>query len=242
VGKKKFDHDEFVRLWHEHHDVQVVADIVGTSRSYASQILRKKGIVLKKGHPYHYDLPMEEVIQRYKDGESCARVGATYGVGAEVIRKRLRTLGIKRRSLKESVPRGPDNVFYKNGKGGTKVMHYYRRQCYEVAAICLGQPVPKGWVIHHIDENPRNNNPGNLMLFVSARAHSKYHQLLLKLQRGAKRVNEIQLALKSGALMLPLPPHQIELPPDINLPDPSEKPDGPEWFQLELGSENNPDF
>jgi len=40
----------------------------------------------------------------------------------------------------------------------------------------IGRPVSKGEVIHHEDEDPRNDNPSNLRLFSSQREHAAYHQ------------------------------------------------------------------
>jgi hypothetical protein len=39
----------------------------------------------------------------------------------------------------------------------------------------LGRPLKEGEVVHHEDEDTRNNAPGNLMLFESQAAHLLYH-------------------------------------------------------------------
>lgn len=36
-------------------------------------------------------------------------------------------------------------------------------------------PIPKGYVVHHIDENPRNNELSNLELKPSQAAHLSHH-------------------------------------------------------------------
>jgi HNH endonuclease len=43
-----------------------------------------------------------------------------------------------------------------------------------VAEKALGKPLPKGAVVHHIDENPLNNTPTNLVICPNA----SYHRLL----------------------------------------------------------------
>ena len=91
-------------------------------------------------------------------------------------------------------------------------MHYYRRQSYEVAAICLGQPLPPGMVIHHLDEDWHNNNPANLILFESQSPHATFHQLLNRLRRQGQTVDASRLALESGGKSLPRPPAPIQLP------------------------------
>lgn len=48
-----------------------------------------------------------------------------------------------------------------------------------VAERALGKPLPKGAVVHHVDENPLNNSPSNLVVCPSI----KYHALLHKRMR-----------------------------------------------------------
>lgn len=44
-----------------------------------------------------------------------------------------------------------------------------------VAEKMLGRPLRKGEVVHHIDENKRNNKPENLMVFKNQAAHAAWH-------------------------------------------------------------------
>jgi len=221
--QKKFDHQQFLDLWNQYHDTREVAERIGTSRTYVTMVLWDKfGIRCPKVHPNKISLPMESIKSRYLAGESCAQIAETFGLPAERIRRRLRAYGVPRRSLEASVPRGKRNRFYKNGKGKRNVMHYYRRQSYEVAAICLGQPVPQGWVIHHLNENPRDNRPENLILFRSPSDHSTYHVRLIDLQQKDPQADAIRVALENGAVVLPSPPHPIELEPCIDQPAPSD--------------------
>jgi hypothetical protein len=92
----------------------------------------------------------------------------------------------------------------------------FRHQSYEVVAICLGQPTPQGWVIHHLNEIPQGNRPENLLLFQPASAHALYHQKLLRLQRKGLEVDATRMALESGAVKLPPPPPQFQLELDID--------------------------
>lgn len=233
--QKKFDYDEILRLWKEHHDTAMVADLIGTSRGYVNRVLTTQfGIRVPRNPKTKYKLPMDELAKRYRAGETCGEIARDIGIPSERVRRRLKAHGVKIRSAAESVPRGKKNVFYKNGKGEEEPLHYYRRQSYEVTAICLGQPVPQGWVIHHVDENPRNNQPENLMLFQSAQAHSRHHVLLLRLQRAGRQVDKTHAALESGAQMLPLPPNPIELLPCIEKPCPCDNHAMPEITQTEF--------
>jgi len=230
--QRKFVEQDFLDLWNQYHDTAEVADRIGTSRSYVTQVLWDKfGIRCPKVHPNKIPLPMERIKRRYLAGESCAQIAQDFGLPAERIRRRLRSYGVPRRTLKQSVPRGRRNRFYKNGKGKREVMHYYRRQAYEVAAICLGQPVPKGWIIHHVNANPRDNRPENLLLFESQGEHAAYHILLIDLRQTDPQVDSIRVALENGAQALPSPPHPIELEPCTDPPDPFGSQDQPEPLQ-----------
>lgn len=45
-----------------------------------------------------------------------------------------------------------------------------------VAELKLGRPLNPGEVVHHIDNNKRNNSPDNLMVFASQAEHAKWHK------------------------------------------------------------------
>ena len=230
--QRKFVDQQFLDLWNQHHDTKKVADRIGTSRTYVTQVLKDKfGIRCPRNHPNKIPLPMEEIKRRYEAGESCAQIAKTFGLSAERIRRRLRGYGVPRRTLKESVPRGEHNRFYSNGKGKREVMHYYRRQSYEVAAICLGQPLPRGWIIHHLNGNPEDNRPENLVLFQSSGTHAAHHIQLCGLQQKGLPVDASQLALENGAQVLPPPPSPILLEPDTEQRAPSDNRGSPEPAQ-----------
>ncbi len=44
-----------------------------------------------------------------------------------------------------------------------------------VAEMALGKKLPKGAVVHHIDENPLNNDPSNLVICPTAGYHRQLH-------------------------------------------------------------------
>jgi hypothetical protein len=152
-----------------------------------------------------YDLPMEEIAKRALSGETLETIAKDYAhviKGANPIvrlSKRLIKIGVRLGS--HNYARGSKNNFWKDGEKRT-AMHYYRRQSYEVAAICIGRPLEPGAVIHHFDENHCNNNPENLAVFPSQSNHARYHRQLLVILRKGHEVDTIQLALKNGGRLL----------------------------------------
>lgn len=89
----------------------------------------------------------------------------------------LRT-GIAGGAIKPLGPRGAGHL-NKQGRvmmdvGGKKVMQHT-----VIATQALGKPMPPGAVVHHIDQNPSNNHPSNLVIC----PNEAYHKLLHQRQR-----------------------------------------------------------
>ena len=47
----------------------------------------------------------------------------------------------------------------------------------EVAVNVLGRPLEPGEVVHHEDRNKHNNDPHNLIVFISQEHHARHHKL-----------------------------------------------------------------
>ncbi len=77
---------------------------------------------------------------------------------------------------------------------------YWARRTVELA---LGRKLPKGWVIHHMNENPRDQRQSNLWLFPLAQLHGAYHQRQSESLAAGGRVAASQTALENGGLWLP---------------------------------------
>lgn len=204
------NYEEVIQQIQEKKIAKIVAEEMNISAGHVRFLARTHSVKIddQRGkcqiHPRKIPLDKEKIIQRYLSGEGTNEIGKSLGIRGEVVRRRLKKWNIPRRVGKAV---GQKNPQWKGGK--YQAVHYFRRQSYEVAAICLGQPVPKGYVIHHLDENKENNNPENLVLFPSLSAHTKFHQKVLNLQfeAGSKEAN--QQALESGAIPLPQPPHPL---------------------------------
>jgi hypothetical protein len=141
-------------------------------------------------------------IQMYLDGKTYKQIAQELNIvgsdPVEIVRARLTNrYHIQSRVGKAS---GSDNPQWK-GKGQR---HQDRYNTYRVVVAFLGTLLPKGWVVHHLDENETNDSPANLCLFPSAKLHNSHHQWLLKNQLKGDSVEAIREVLKIGGhLLLP---------------------------------------
>lgn len=69
-----------------------------------------------------------------------------------------------------------------------------------VAEAKLGRPLEPGEVIHHDDGNKRNNDPSNVWIFSSQRAHMLYEQYRRREGAGVGHLFEIEEVLERAKL------------------------------------------
>lgn len=77
---------------------------------------------------------------------------------------------------------------------------YWGRKTVELG---LGRKIPKGWVVHHMNENPRDQRHSNLWLFPTSAQHGSYHAQQLDRLAAGGSVPANQTALENGGLWLP---------------------------------------
>ena len=77
---------------------------------------------------------------------------------------------------------------------------YWGRRTVELA---LGKKLPKGWVIHHMNESPRDQRHSNLWLFPSASLHRCYHAQQSEILAAGALIPANQTALENDGLWLP---------------------------------------
>lgn len=105
-----------------------------------------------------------EMYERYKNGLSLAQVGELYGVTRQSVYSMFECRGWEMRKLpgiKEYLEFNGEKYtigihgYYRKTGGNRNLMH---RDVWEY----YNSPIPKGWDIHHKDENKRNNDIKNL--------------------------------------------------------------------------------
>lgn len=111
--------------------------------------------------------------QCYKDepftcGGECGRENVKRVNGA-VCRERNKTL------MTPEVKEKLRNCHLGKGDGKTYTKTYSRHTHRIVAEEKLGRPLKKGEIVHHKDENKRNNDPDNIHIFPSQAEHARFH-------------------------------------------------------------------
>ena len=77
---------------------------------------------------------------------------------------------------------------------------YWARRTVELA---LGRKLETGWVIHHMNESPRDQRHSNLWLFPSPELHRKYHAQQSEILAAGGLIPASQTASKNDGLWLP---------------------------------------
>ena len=225
----RFDHELIRKTYEECHNGREVARRLGISYQTIQRYLHRLGIHPGKGHGGKrqriHKLDLDLVKRLYWGaGFSTLQIGKRFGVSDEVVRRQMDRANIPRRGMIESRARGSHSPQW---KGGKSKMNAYRRESYEIVAICLGHPLPKGMVIHHFDEDYTNNDPSNIVIFQCQSDHQRYHQQLLRSPHPDDREEAILLVSENGGRWLPPPAAPIPSEPDRDHLDLLERPTRP---------------
>jgi hypothetical protein len=186
----------------------------GVCVSTVRRICQIHGVTPGKGNARYKgknDLPMDQIIERYKKGETCAEIGRDFGVDNEVIRRRLKRRGVDRRG---GGPRSPEKNSQWNGGRYYSENHHAARK---IAQTALGRKLEKGEIAHHQNEKARDNSLENLWIFSSQTDHLRYHGKLRSLRNQGLEVDAIQMALESGGVPLLELASRSESSPDKDL-------------------------
>jgi len=155
------------------------------------------------------------VLRDYQEeGIGMRELKRRFGVHEGTVRSFLQAKGVlKSRGAQE----GTHNPQSKGARVDAKERDAGKYWARRVVEQALGMPLPKGWVIHHMNECPTDQTLTNLWLFPTTALHSLYHQrqrenLTTGGQRSANR-----LALDNGGLWLPQTLGRLQSEPDTAL-------------------------
>lgn len=190
---------------------------------------RGRGNNSKHGHKPPVRLEYADVVPKYLDGMKCREVATSLGVSDETIRRALDWWGVPRRKRGAGGMRKEENPFYRGGRPKYRSNKYWAAK---IATYCYGRALPRGAVVHHVDGNPQNNDPTNLILFLSHTIHQQVHYLLSRLPQPVDRVEAIRVALENGGQALQRPPAlegwKLDTSPPVPLENqPMRMPDPP---------------
>lgn len=212
------DIDLVISLYKQGMSYIQIGEHLGLGGTAISKRLRKAGFCPGKGHhhPFEIALPMVEIAAKYQAGESTVSLGKEYGVTAERMRRKLRSYGVQMRSHEDSRARGKRNSQWKGGKSANRADMHHQVRWFVEELLGLQVKLPRKCIVHHIDENTRNNSVENLALFVGFGSHLQHHQRLLKSQYRDCPKEASQLLLESGGVLLQSLLDQIRYEPGTN--------------------------
>lgn len=144
----------------------------------------------------------EQLVERYRSGESAAVIGRSVGLTAKSVLDRLRRAGITRRSRSDYGGQcGPSNANWRGGRwengSGYMVLSVAGRSHFEHRVVMertIGRPLKRHEIVHHINGIRDDNRPENLA--ITTRSKHESRTLIKALQR---RICDLESLLKDRA-------------------------------------------
>jgi hypothetical protein len=207
--------DRIVELFDQGMFLEDIAAEVGYTSSRMTQILQERGrSAWKRRYPNQESWDWDAIYADYQNRMPFEEILQKHELSCTTFHRHRKADGVPKRP-RLGAP-GKQNYQYKNGlhEINQKLHSIYSYTARKVATVLFGEPIPKGWHVHHMNENPAYNDPTNLVLFPGNSQHMKYHQQLLKLQRAGVEVDATQLVLENDGRWLQLPPPQWRFSPE----------------------------
>jgi len=197
---KKVDNTKLSELYNSGLSLEEIARSLGVCKTSVFVNLRKIGAPLRK--VYQYKLDVEDIRNQYIAGYSYADIAKKLNVSVSVIAKRLKEINCPVRSPSERAklaakkaqrqPRACHPI--QNSAGYLLVYSPNHPRAQKIGYVMEhilvwekthNRPLPKGWVIHHLNGIKSDNRPQNLLALPG-----KKHKELLK--HFTQRIRELE--------------------------------------------------
>ncbi len=183
--------EELKKMYEGGMGIRQIAQKIGCRQRSVTERLKRMGCEIRKGDERR--VPVEKIVELYNKGLGMERIAHKFGYkSSESIRKTLRKAGIPVRKswrflnckpvLENEYIRILNPTHPRSLKDGRVPEHLL------VAEKYLGKPIPKGWVIHHVNGNKKDNRPENLLV-MSKQDHANVIPFLFR------RINILEQAL-----------------------------------------------
>jgi len=208
---KKVNVPEAVKLYKSGLSLGEVGRILGHHHSVIKYHIIRNGIEIREQkEAQRKPIDSSGIANMYLDGMSANEIAKTFGVTYQCIYDRLAEEGIKTRNrreqIKSMIQRGTYNVrkgeTHKNWKGGktqsggyTLLMvdrHKYKPE-HRIVWEQHNGPLPKNWVVHHLNGNKSDNRIENL-----AGMPRKIHSPKSIVEPYKKRIQELEAILNKN--------------------------------------------
>jgi hypothetical protein len=131
------------------------------------------------------DWPIEEMTQWYQDGMTLQEIGDRLGRDLRLVHKALKKAGVPMRPRGWNNQQGSRNVSWNGGRTTDKHGYVlirkpehpmansagYVREHRLVVEEILGRPLTQTEVVHHLNDEPGDNHPDNLMVYETNGRH-----------------------------------------------------------------------
>jgi DNA-binding CsgD family transcriptional regulator len=198
------DTQKVILEFHDHgYSTKYIGLTTGYPRSSIINLLKSHGreFVGKTGLSA-LEAIADKVIQEYQENSiGCREIALRFGFHEGTVSNFFAARNLLK---KKGAQEGAENPQYKSrSEEYSKIQDQGKYWSRQIVKSSLGCELPKGYVIHHMDENPLNQSISNLWIFPDGVKHVQYHQQQLSnLASGALKAPS-QLALENDALWLP---------------------------------------